>query len=169
MELDCHPKDLEPAWEKQTLRTAVPCRNHADYYWHRCGRVVSLGELFLILGTWLTAATIYQYYRTLRLVALKKAKDSKRPGTASGTGVSGGPMQASAIAKTLLHPPTNADLLVDEYFAAIEGLDFPTGTKKEIRRTAAMFAQKLPQRTQLGVGHPQVQAPHVVIQIPGRL
>ena len=57
--------------------------------------------------------------------------------------MSGGPLQASAIAKTLLCPPTNADLLVNEYLAAIEGRGFPIRTTEAIRRDAVMFVQKL--------------------------
>ena len=41
----------------------------------------------------------------------------------------------------MLHPLTNADLLVDEYLAAIDGLHFPAGTQNDIRRNAVMFVQ----------------------------
>ena len=84
------------------MRTAVPCKGRGDYYGHRCGHAATLGEVFLSLGKWLPAATVYQYYSTLRIVALLKPKDATKPGAKGITGVSGGPLQATNIANEIL-------------------------------------------------------------------
>ena len=59
---------LRPYWEFQVYRVRVPCRETADFEWHRTGVVVSLGKLRQ-LGKQFTAKQVYYVYRTLRIVA----------------------------------------------------------------------------------------------------
>ena len=68
--------DLKPQWHAQRLRVLVPCRGTQEYHWARDGLVVSLGQLFFILGASWTAAQIYAFYETLRIVILKRHKDA---------------------------------------------------------------------------------------------
>ena len=66
--------DLAPDWQEQTNRLAVPCRHTLSAQWRRAGLVTTLGQLFLALGARWTGAVIYEYYRTLRVVALCRKK-----------------------------------------------------------------------------------------------
>ena len=61
-----------PDWEAQRYRCVVPCVNTADYEWVRLGPIITLGELFMQLGKFFTAKHIYAFFRTLRIVALKR-------------------------------------------------------------------------------------------------
>ena len=114
--LDLAPDHFFPAWEDQTNRVLVPCKGADEWQWHRAGPVITLGELFMALGKNYTAAVIYSFYRTCRLVVLKKGKQAQRscgtPSCASVTGTTGSALQATDI------PQINrnkGDLLVDEY------------------------------------------------------
>ena len=83
-------QDVSPDWKRQKLRIFCPCVGTAKWIWCRTGWVVSLGRLFLILGSegW-HAAQIYVYYLSLRIVAMKRRKTTPggssivRPGSAS--------------------------------------------------------------------------------------
>ena len=83
------------------------------------GPVVTLGELFVQLGKFVTAMHIYVFFRTLRIVALKRDKLSSKemPGSASTVpfsttgGVAGGPLQANRIMTQF----RKEDALVAEY------------------------------------------------------
>ena len=102
-------------------------QNADAHEWLRKGPATTLGELFRYLGTDHTAKAIYGFYRTCRLIVLKKKKDHRKPtgtpGSASGsrsssiTGVTGSPLQASAIRAEYPNKrnPTHGDALVDEY------------------------------------------------------
>ncbi len=111
--------DYEPDWPRQRHRCVVPCANAAEYEWVRTGEVVTLGELFMRLGEQFTCRKIYAFFRTLRLVALKRDKAATRaaPGSASAgsrpkvVGVTGGPLQASRIQSEF----RKQDALVAEY------------------------------------------------------
>ena len=61
--------------------------------------MLTLGELFLALGKQFAAATIYSFYRTLRIVALKRRKQPSRraPASTSATGVTHSPFQAAQM------------------------------------------------------------------------
>ena len=93
--------------------------NAVDYEWVRAGPVVTLGELFLKLGRDFNCRKIYAFFRTLRLVAVKRGKsaNSTAPGSASAgsgstvVGLSGGPLQATRIQ----HEFRKKDALVAEY------------------------------------------------------
>ena len=41
---------LKPDWDKQKYRVTVPCVGTDRYCWVRTGAVITLGQLFLILG-----------------------------------------------------------------------------------------------------------------------
>ena len=114
--LDLAPHHLFPAWEDQTNRVLVPCKGADEWQWHRAGPAITLGELFMALGKNYTAAAIYSFYRTCRLVVLKKGKQSQRscgtPSSASVTGMTGSAFQATAIRRINRN---NRDLLVHEY------------------------------------------------------
>ncbi len=68
------PLELAPDWQKETNRLAVPCRQTLSAQWRRAGLVTTLGQLFLALGGRWNGAIIYEYYRTLRVVALCRKK-----------------------------------------------------------------------------------------------
>ena len=78
-------KGLLPDWSAQRIRCVLPCQNVSDYEWLRAGPVVTLGELFKHLGTEYTAREIYAFYRTCRVVVLKRKKDAARPKGKSGS------------------------------------------------------------------------------------
>ena len=63
-----------PDWAAQRYRCVVPCASAANYEWVRLGPVVTLGELFVKLGRVFAAKHIYAFFRTLRIVAAKRAK-----------------------------------------------------------------------------------------------
>ena len=82
MEPDLRMADLVADWERQRYRVIVPCVGTQNYQWHRTGQVAALGELFMALGKKWTASAIYAFYRTLRVVVLKRRKHKSftRPG-----------------------------------------------------------------------------------------
>ena len=104
---DWRVSDMMPDWAEQWNRCIAPCNSAASHEWLRKSPVITLGELFQRLGTAHTAKTIYGFYRTRRLVVLKKRKTQSNPagppGSASGgprsrvTGLTGSPLQAAAI------------------------------------------------------------------------
>ena len=67
-----------PCWRKQHNRCIVPCNDADTHEWLRAGPVTTLGELFKHLGTDHAAKTIYGFYRTCRLIVLKKKKDAAK-------------------------------------------------------------------------------------------
>ena len=118
-----------PCWRKQHNRCIVPCNDADTHEWLRAGPVTTLGELFKHLGTDHAAKTFYGFYRTCRLIVLKRKKDAAKskpqgaPGHASAaggssvTGVAGSELQAGAIRSEMLSKwsSTNAKALVEEY------------------------------------------------------
>ena len=80
------PLELGPDWQEQTNRLAVPCRQTLSAQWRRAGLVTTLGQLFLALGARWSGAVIYEYYRTLRVVALCRRKSG---GAVAAAGLSG--------------------------------------------------------------------------------
>ena len=72
--------DLAPDWRLQIFRVRVPCRGASDFERHRTGCAVSLGELMQALGKQFSAKEVYLFYRSLRIVALKRQKGSKSQG-----------------------------------------------------------------------------------------
>ena len=84
--------------------------------WRRIGYVATFGELFFALGKRWPATNIYYFYRTLRVVALKRRK-GKSAATASGSvaGLTDSNLQAARIRQLY---KTNKDLRVEEYVAA---------------------------------------------------
>ena len=76
---------LAPNWAAQCLRTVVPCVGANAYEWRRTGQVVTLGALFMALGNKWSALFIYYFYRTLRIVAIKRPKNSVSAGAAGSS------------------------------------------------------------------------------------
>ena len=72
--------DMAPDWRLQIFRARVPCRGAGDFERHRAGSAVSLGELMQALGKQFSAKEVYLFYRSLRIVALKRQKGSKSQG-----------------------------------------------------------------------------------------
>ena len=109
---------LASDFQQQHLRVIVPCAGTTEYEWRRTGVVVTLGELFILLGEKWAAAAIYYFYRTLRIVALKRRKNSSAGAPASGraTGLTGSEFQAAKIREFYKSVKTQ---LVDEYAAAM--------------------------------------------------
>ena len=101
----------------------------------------ALGELFLTLGEHYTAAQIYVFYRTLRIIAVKRRKGKGAIAPASGsvkTGVTQSPFQAARM--RLQHTP-NKELLLAEY-AAAHGLGHLEATKENVD-SAIRYLHKL--------------------------
>ena len=116
-----------PAWHEQKNRCIVPCQCAEQYVWVRASLVATLGELFWDLGGAYTAEAIYAFYRTCRLVVLKRHKTSASrqwaPGSASAArasgvaGVTGSALQAANIRG--IEARTNKEALVEEYIQAV--------------------------------------------------
>ena len=66
---------LHPYWEQQTLRSVVPCRGTQQVHWRRSCRCITLGRLFGMLGQDFTAAVLYKFYRTRRIVVARARTD----------------------------------------------------------------------------------------------
>ena len=71
---------LKANWRLHSFRARAPCQVTPDFEWHRTGLVVSLGGLMQALGDQFSAKEVYLFYRTLRIVALKRQKGSKSQG-----------------------------------------------------------------------------------------
>jgi hypothetical protein len=73
---------LQPDWKAQWNRVLVPCVDaqalpgNVHYEWRRSGIVTTLGQLFMELGRKYTAFAIYEYYKRLRLVSVKRCKQA---------------------------------------------------------------------------------------------
>ena len=116
---------LRPDWASQVTRVRVPCFGTDAFEWRRTGLVVSLGELMRALGVNYTAKQIYYLYRTLRIVALKRSKTAKGPGSASaGAGMRDSGLQAATLRKKM----RNKQQLMTEYAAAM-GVEFQDTTE----------------------------------------
>ncbi|CAK0881622.1 unnamed protein product [Prorocentrum cordatum] len=130
---DINPQVYMPAWAHQWSRVCVPCEAVETHEWCRQSPVTTLGELFWDLGRTHTAKAIYAFYRTLRLVALKRDKNSStkassapgfasasRPaGSAAAFGFTGSDLQAPRIRADYSHPATNREVLVEDYIEAV--------------------------------------------------
>lgn len=113
---NAHRADLDPDWGKQSLRATCPCTGAARYVWRRVGHVATIGEFFLALGRQWPASSIYDFYRTLRIVALKRRKGmSAAPASGRVAGVTHSSLQAAQMRRSVV---SNKDLLVEEYVAA---------------------------------------------------
>ena len=138
--------DFLPAWDEQTNRVLVPCKNADEWQWHRSGPVITLGELFMALGKNYTASAIYNFYRTCRLVVIKKGKHAQSnrgtPGSASLTGITGGALQATAIRREY---NKKKDLLVEEYITVNNFSDdyVKSLTKERLLNDAIQFMHQL--------------------------
>ena len=117
-------EDLKPDWAQQTWRVVAPCRGTMDFQWVRTGVVASLGQLFLVLGTYFTAAEIYQFYRTLRIVAVKRRKQIKGQPASANTTATG--TQPNVLSGTEIRKKLKGfeEQLLEEY-AALRGLQLP--------------------------------------------
>ena len=129
---------LRADWDKQVTRVRVPCVGTAAFEWVRTGFVVSLGELMRALGLNYTAKQIYYLYRTLRIVAVKRSKIVKAPGSASaGAGMGDRVLQAATLRKKI----RNKQQLMTEYAAAIgiEVQDTPEFLNDAVRYLYALI------------------------------
>ena len=130
---EINPQVYMPAWARQWSRVCVPCEAVETHEWCRMSSVTTLGELFWDLGRTHTAKAIYAFYRTLRLVALKRDKNSStkasgapgfasasRPaGSASAVGITGSDLQGPRIRADYSCPRTNRQVLVEDYIEAV--------------------------------------------------
>ena len=111
-----------PNWAEQVSRVTCPCMNWGcRLEWVRDGKVLTLGELFLALGEHYTAAQTYAFYRTLRIIAVKRRKGKGVSAPASGSVkkcVTQSPFQAARMRLELI---PNKELLLAEY-AAVHNL-----------------------------------------------
>ena len=122
---------LEPDWEQQVYRITCPCQDaQCGYEWARYSPAFTLGELFLALGKEYTAAQIYSFYRTLRLVAVKRRKGHGKSAPASGS-VSGVTNSESQAARIRLEHTPNKEHPLAEYVAANE-LGHLAATKENV-------------------------------------
>ena len=69
---------LRPKWREQRYSCVVPCEGSHDHYWIRRTICTTLGHLFTGLGKEYTAAKIYKYYMSRKLVVQKVATDARR-------------------------------------------------------------------------------------------
>ncbi|CAK0818065.1 unnamed protein product [Prorocentrum cordatum] len=130
---DINPQVYMPAWARQWSRVCVPCEAVETREWCRQSPITTLGELFWDLGRTHTAKAICAFYRTLRLVALKRDKNSStkassapgfasasRPaGSAAAFGFTGSDLQAPGIRADYSCPATNREVLVEDYIEAV--------------------------------------------------
>ncbi|CAK0833447.1 unnamed protein product [Prorocentrum cordatum] len=153
---DINPQVYMPAWARQWSRACAPCEAVETREWCRQSPVTTLGQLFWDLGRTHTAKAIYAFYRTLRLVALKRDKNSStkassapgfasasRPaGSAAAFGFTGSDLQAPRIRADYSYPATNREVLVEDYIEAV-GLSttyVSSMTKQELLDEAAKCA-----------------------------
>jgi hypothetical protein len=117
---------LKPCWDRQQFRVVCPCAGTDMYHWARTGLVVSLGQLFLILGKRYTSAQIYHFYRTLRIVAVKRTKGGSRRQDASGQALPATGSLAVGTAGTAVRRGMMQwrEQLVEE-FCTLTGRDIP--------------------------------------------
>ena len=128
---DLSVEELMPNWDGQWNRLQVPCRGTKQYMWFRIGKITTLGELFLALGRDCTAASIYAFYRTRRIVVVKRRPtNSYKPGSVSArTGLTAGPLQASSMKRSVCSNTTTQEYLVADYCEAV-GLGKQQATKQ---------------------------------------
>ena len=106
----------------------------------REGTVLTLGELLLALGKEYTAAQIYAFYRTLRIVAVKRWKDhSAHRGDRRATGTTRSEFQASRI-KSEQKP--NKFQLLEEY-AAVNKCSVLSATQRNVDSAIRFLHQQL--------------------------
>ncbi|CAK0842096.1 unnamed protein product, partial [Prorocentrum cordatum] len=125
---DINPQVHMPAWARQWSRVCVPCEAVETHEWCRQSPVTTLGELFWDLGRTHTAKAIYAFYRALRLVALKRDKNSST--------------KAPRARANYSCPATNREVLVEDYIEAV-GLStahVSSKTKQELLDEAAKCA-----------------------------
>ena len=102
------------------FRHVCLCRGNDDFAWVRRGTVLSLGELFMLLGREYTAAQIYTLYRCMRIVVLKRRKQKSGGHSSLGSAVAG--LAAGRVIR--LHEGWT-QLLIEEY-ATLQGQGVPT-------------------------------------------
>ena len=93
----------------------------SGYMRFRTGKVITLGELFLLLGREQTAASIYSFFRTLRVVVVKRRKsESYAPGSASARlGLTASSLQANNMKRGLCLNIQTKEYLVAEFLEAV--------------------------------------------------
>jgi len=130
--------DVRPDWKRQVYRTFCPCVGTEKWIWCRTGPVISLGQLFLILGRpsvgW-NAAQIYYYYCTLRIVATKRRKHVPGGGRRDWPTDATPPLTGQHLAKTsaaAVKAEFNRVALVEEY-SALHGMAMPDITQERAK------------------------------------
>ncbi len=93
-----------PDWKSNHLRVAVPIMQpdsiNSVFEWRRVCNVTTLGELLVHLGDVYTARQIYFFYRSLRIVAVKRQKQPRSGYRAKKRGYPGA---------SFWHPPSDDD------------------------------------------------------------
>ncbi|CAK0808294.1 unnamed protein product [Prorocentrum cordatum] len=152
---DINPQVCMPAKARQWSRVCVPCEAVETHEWCRQSPATTLGGSSGT-GQTHTAKAIYAFYRTLRLVALKRDKNSStnassapgfasasRPaGSAAAFGFTRCDLQAPRIRADYSCPATNREVLVEDYIEAV-GLSIAyvsSKTKQELLDEAAKCA-----------------------------
>lgn len=69
-----------PDWKNQVNRFLVPCVDNPDKHWLRSAKGISLGQLFWVSGIKWSAKSIYTFYMSCRVLALKQTR-TKSTGT----------------------------------------------------------------------------------------
>ncbi len=123
-----HADALKPAWDQMRFRHVCPCVDTDKYAWVRQGKVVSIGELFMLLGQEYTAAEIYAFYRCMRIVCLKRRKNRSGGHSALGSAVAG--VAAGRVRRGL---GDWRELLIEEY-ATLKGQPLPAREEKRYSR-----------------------------------
>ena len=67
-------KPDRPNWQNQVNRFLVPCVDNPDKHWLRSARGISLGMLFFVCGIKWSAKSIYMFYMSCRVLALKQGR-----------------------------------------------------------------------------------------------
>ena len=111
---------LQPAWEKMRFRHVCPCQDNNNFAWVRHGTVLSVGELFMLLGREYTAAQIYTLYRCMRIAVVKSRKHKSGGHSSLGSAVAG--LAAGRVMR--LHEDWK-QLRIEEY-STLQGQDVPS-------------------------------------------
>ena len=83
----CHYLD-RPDWKKQVNRFLVPCEQNPDKHWIRQARGFSLGQLFILHGMDWSANSLYRFYLSCPVLALKQKRE-KSSGTRLSVHIAG--------------------------------------------------------------------------------
>ena len=69
---------LRPKWSEQTFLCVAPCQGSYKHHWRRRTLCSTLGDMFKALGKDYTAAMIYNFYKSRKIVVRKVATAARR-------------------------------------------------------------------------------------------